>query len=127
MKKCAYCGRDSADEAVNCHECGTEFESPAEPPRPEPTRPEYEIASLSAADQQRDLVTLVTCGTLMAADLVVMRLRAAGIETFLPDERLMQVIGWNLNAYGYVRVQVSPKDYDDARVLLTEPSAELEP
>ena len=66
-------------------------------------------------------MTLVSCGTLMAADLVAMRLRAAGIETFLPDERLMQVIGWNLNAYGYVRVQVSPNDYAAARDLLMEP------
>ena len=26
MKKCSYCGRDNADEALNCKECGTEFE-----------------------------------------------------------------------------------------------------
>jgi len=25
MKKCSYCGRDNTDDAVNCHECGTEF------------------------------------------------------------------------------------------------------
>jgi hypothetical protein len=130
MKKCSYCGRDNTDEAANCHECGTEFERPAEPPppepAPEPARPEYEFAALSAAGQQQDWVTLVTCGTLVAADLVVMRLRAAGIETFLPDERLMQVIGWNLNTYGYVRVQVSPKDYDEARALLAAPKVEDE-
>jgi hypothetical protein len=126
MKKCSYCGRDSEDNTVNCWECGTEFElpvepAPSQPAQPEPNRPEYEFAPLSAADKQQDLVTLVTCGTLVAADMIVMRLRAAGIETFLPDERLMQVIGWNLNTYGYVRVQISPRDYDAARELLAEP------
>jgi putative signal transducing protein len=51
---------------------------------------------------------------------IATRLQAAGIETFLPDESLMQVIGWNLNTYGYVRVQIAPKDYDAAKDLLTE-------
>ena len=63
-------------------------------------------------------MTLVKCGTLVAADMIVTRLRAAGIEAFLPDEFLMQSVGWNLNTFGYVRVQVSPKDYDSAKNLL---------
>jgi hypothetical protein len=25
MKKCSYYGRENADEALNCKECGTEF------------------------------------------------------------------------------------------------------
>jgi ribosomal protein L37AE/L43A len=32
MKLCAYCGRDNVDEALNCRECGTEFEHPAQAP-----------------------------------------------------------------------------------------------
>ena len=59
------------------------------------------------------------CRTLVEADLVVSRLQAAGIQTFLPDEILMQTIAWNVNTYGYVRVQVAPKDYVAARELLT--------
>jgi hypothetical protein len=31
----------------------------------------------------------------------------------------MQVVCWNLNAYGFVRVQVHPEDYDAGRELLT--------
>jgi len=31
MKKCSYCGRDNADEALNCRECGTEFDHPSDP------------------------------------------------------------------------------------------------
>lgn len=57
------------------------------------------------------------CRTLAEADLIVSRLRAAGIEAFLPDECLMQTVAWNFNTYGYVRVQISPKDYDAAREL----------
>jgi len=120
MKQCSYCGRDNADDALFCRECGTELERPSEPPPPEPQRPEYEFMPPSAADRTKDLVTLISCRTLVAADMIASRLRAAGIESFLPDESLMQVIGWNLNTYGYVRVQIAPKDYDAARDLLTE-------
>ena len=120
MKQCSYCGRDNADDALSCHECGTQFERPTEAPPPEPKRPGHEVVPLSAADKEKDLVTLSSCRTLVEADMIATRLQAAGIETFLPDESLMQVIGWNLNTYGYVRVQIAPKDYDAAKDLLTE-------
>jgi hypothetical protein len=38
MKKCSYCGRDNDDDALNCRECGTEFEKPNEPSPPEEPR-----------------------------------------------------------------------------------------
>jgi hypothetical protein len=124
MKKCSYCGAEYSDDAVMCAIDHTPFERHSEhlsepPPLPEPKRSEYEFPPLSLADRQKDLVTLVTCRTLAEADLIVSRLRAARIKTFLPDESLMQVIGWNLNTYGYVRVQIAPKDYDAARELLS--------
>jgi hypothetical protein len=122
VKKCPYCGAEHPDDAVMCVIDHTPFERPTEPtPPPEPTqakRPESAFAPLSEADQRKDLVTLVSCRTLPEADMVVSRLQAAGINAFLPDESLMQVIGWNLNTYGYVRVQIAPKDYDAARNLL---------
>jgi hypothetical protein len=126
MKKCSYCGAEYPDDAVMCAIDHTPFECPSEPSPPpeserldpEPKRSEHDFAPLSAVDRQKDLVTLATCRTLGEADMVVSRLRAEGIETFLPDESLMQVIGWNLNTYGYVRVQIAPKDYDAARDLL---------
>ena len=68
-------------------------------------------------------MTLVRCRTLLAADMVASKLRAAGIEAFLPDECLMQTVAWNVSTYGYVRVQVSPNDYDSARNLLSDPAA----
>src|SRR5690348_3500904 len=32
MKRCSYCGRDNIDNALNCRECGTEFEQINEAP-----------------------------------------------------------------------------------------------
>jgi len=110
LKTCSYCGAEYPDDAVECAIDHTPFERPTL--RPEPNQPEN--------DRQDDLVTVVTCDTLVKADLIVSRLRAAGIETFLPDETLMQVVAWNLNTYGYVRVQVARRDYDAAKALLSE-------
>lgn len=65
-------------------------------------------------------MTLVRCGNLPAADVIIGRLQTAGIKAFVPDESVMQVMGGDLNAFGYVRVQVAPKDYEAARDLLSD-------
>ena len=57
----------------------------------------------------------------MEADLLAARLESADIRTFLPDEFLMQSVGWNLNTFGYVRIQVSPDDYEAAKEFLSAP------
>jgi hypothetical protein len=122
MKRCSYCGVEYPDDAVMCATDHTPLDPaivPPPPPRlPESKRPAYHFSSLSQADQQKAFVTLVTCSTLVAADMIVTRLRAAGIEAFLPDEYVMQNAGWNNVTFGYVRVQVPPKDYDAAKDLL---------
>lgn len=74
-----------------------------------------------------DLVTLVRCRTLAEADLVVSELSSAGIEAFIPDEFLSQAMAWNLNAFGYVRVQVSPKDYQAAKEFLIDSQSDSGP
>lgn len=124
MNRCSYCGAEYSDDVLKCPIDHTPLVEPSvaaapDPPPSEPVRSGQGFASLSAADRQQDLVTLVTCGTLVAADLVVSRLQAAGIQAFIPDECLMQTIGFNLNTFGYVRVQVAPKDYDAATALLS--------
>ncbi len=125
MNKCSYCGAEYSDDVPECPIDHTPlFEpgivpAPNSPPRSGPARPDYEFPPRSPAERQQDLVTLVTCGTLVAADLVVSRLQAAGIQAFIPDECLMQTIGFNLNTFGYVRVQVASRDYDAARDLLS--------
>ena len=105
MKQCAYCGGENENDAVRCSGCGTEefkTEAPAEAPK---------------LDEQEEFVTVFTCQRLTDADIKVGRLEAAGIETFVPDEFLMQTIGFNLNTYGYVRIQVRRKDYASAKEL----------
>jgi hypothetical protein len=125
MNKCSYCGAEYSDDVLECPIDHTPLVEPGvrpaphSPPSSGPARPDYEFTPLSAADRKKDLVTLVRCGTLVAADLVVSRLEAAGIQAFIPDEFLMQAIGFNLNTFGYVRVQVATKDYGAARDLLS--------
>ena len=123
MKKCTYCGRENDDEAVQCSQCAMdEFRSGADgdPPIPsaEATVTELEFVPLDSAQRENDFVTLLRCRTLLEADLIVSRIEGAGIHAFIPDEFLMQSVSWNVNTYGFVRVQVSPKDYQAAKEFL---------
>jgi hypothetical protein len=124
MKRCSYCGRENTEAASYCIECGTALTEPPAAPIPaipeESTDSAYDFSPLPTADHGQAWATLMTCRTLAAADLVVSKLEAAGIAAFLPDEFLLQAIGWNLNTYGYVRVQVAPKDYEAAVALLSD-------
>jgi hypothetical protein len=123
MKKCAYCGRENEDDAVNCSECGTELvqASPTQPTsEPEPARPKYQIRPLSPEEAKLDVVTIVTCQTLFDADMVVSELEAAGITALIPDEFVAEAMAFNLNAVGYVRVQVSPQDYNAAKDVIED-------
>ena len=126
MKTCPYCGAEYPDATPCCTIDETPLSPPpaAPPPVAHPAtisspRTEFEIPPLTEEQMQMDLVTLVRCGTLMSADLIASRLRAAGIESFIPDQSLVQNMGFNLNAVGFVRLQVSPADYDRAREIIS--------
>jgi hypothetical protein len=130
MKHCAYCGKENDDDALNCRECGTEefketllAAKPAESVKPEAefTSTKLEFMTPTSQEMEMDMVNLARCRTLGEADLLVAQLEAAGIPAFIPDQFLMQNIGFNLNTYGYVRIQVSPKDYEAAKEVLSEP------
>ena len=129
MKRCAYCGRENSTDATHCVECGTELGDEIASVRSSGLRPirEFEFRGLTAEESQQDLVTLLRCRTLAEADLIVCRLASSGIQALIPDEYLMQAICWNLNTYGYVRVQIPPRDYQAAVELLTAPRLEGEP
>jgi hypothetical protein len=133
MNICSYCGAEYSDDVLECPIDHTPLveknvvPAPNSPPPAILKQPEYEFAPLSPADRQREIVTLVTCRTLLAADLVVSRLRAAGISTFIPDEFLMQMTGFNFNTFGYVRVQVAPRNYEAARDLLSGIDQDADP
>lgn len=121
MKKCPYCGRQNPDDAVYCSECATQYPAESQPPpaTPEPPRSrEYLFAPLSPADRAKTWVNLLSCETLGEADVLVCQLEAAGIPAFIPDKRLMQNDGMPIS-FGYVRVQVSPYNYDAAKALLS--------
>jgi len=127
MKTCPYCGAKYPDDTIICAIDHTPLTPPpaalktTAPPVPDSSpRPEFELAPLTEDQMQMDLVTLVRCGTLMSADLIVSRLNAAGIEAFIPDQSVVQAMGFNLNAVGYVRVQVSPADYETARAIVSD-------
>ena len=80
----------------------------------------YKIAQLPAGASAQEWVTLVSCGTMLEADFLRTRLESEGLAVFIPDENLMAAAAWALNAYGYIRVQVKPADYDAARAFLCE-------
>jgi hypothetical protein len=122
MRTCSYCGATYGDDVLVCPADQTSLVPPTSQ-APGVITPRgahvgsHQFSPLSPKDRQQALVTLLRCQNLSAADLVVARLRAAGIEAFIPDQTAVQVIGLN---YGldYVRIQVSPDDYDAACALL---------
>src|SRR6185503_16932701 len=99
MKRCGYCGRENDDAAAQCSECGSaDLRAASEPPpvpqesaaeaeQPQATERRLEPARvLSPAEMEQDFVTLIKCGSLPEADVVVSELAGAGIEAIIPDE-----------------------------------------
>ncbi len=127
MKHCAYCGTDNPDDASLCEGCGrADFEETEnEEGRSEeemddlpPLKSKLLFERLDPAEMSNDWVTLVNCPTLMDADIIVSHLEAADIPAFIPDEFAAQATPFSLKG-GYVRVQVSPKDYEAAKEYLS--------
>jgi hypothetical protein len=115
MKACSYCGRENADDAVLCVECGTDQFKTAEP------------AAVPVKDGEREWVTLTKCRNLVDADMLASQLTAAGISVFLPDEFVMQTFSIDSNGFGFARVQVPPKDLEQAREIMSSPTSLMPP
>src|SRR4051812_44686542 len=124
MDVCTYSGRENIGNASSCPQCGkAEFKTITPPqtsgvPISKPKR-ELEFVPLNPNEAESDFVTLLRCRTLLEADLIVSRLESTGIQAFIPDQFLMQTISWNVNTYGFVRVQVPPSVYSAAKELLS--------
>ncbi|NOS72500.1 MAG: hypothetical protein HOP33_21580 [Verrucomicrobia bacterium] len=78
MKKCSYCGRDNADEALNCRECGTEFERPSEAAVSEETE-KAEFLLLGQLSEASDVVKNIASLEVDAVVELLKRLKKEGI------------------------------------------------
>jgi len=101
MKKCSYCGRDNADEALNCHECGTEFE----------TAPNAKLSE-SFADEP---VVICTYGQYESAQIAAASLESKGIHSWITSDDcggMLPIVGSG------VRLLVHANYVDEARKVL---------
>lgn len=107
MKKCLYCGRDNADEALNCYECGTEFEREAK---------EVGTASSQLQEEEKTLIIRLF-SNYDEAGLAVAKLEAHGIKSWVDTD---DCGGWytNLTAAAGVRLRVRAEDTEVAVALL---------
>jgi hypothetical protein len=120
VKYCADCEKENADEATNCSECGSSDLRPLGP-----RFHDSDFDPLKSEELGYEWVNLMRCRNVVEADMVAMTLRAAGIPVFIPDEFAMQAFtGLYALALGHVRVQVPPSKYEEAKQVLTEPTAE---
>jgi hypothetical protein len=109
MKNCSYCGRQNADDAVHCVECGTDLlaviEGPAQSDR-EPVKMRFNLVTISTAFNPAD------------AQLSRSRLEAAGFHAVVAHElSALSMDGYSLAAGG-IRVQVPESEAAEARAFL---------
>jgi hypothetical protein len=97
MKKCSYCGRDNTDEAVNCHECGTEF------------------ATEQEAINYDELVSLGTYGHYESAQIAAALLESNGFDCFMNADDcggMMTIFGSGIKLF------VRPTEIEEAKRIL---------
>src|SRR6266480_3260107 len=97
MKKCEYCGRENEDIALNCGECGTEFDTVALPE-----------GGQAKGEPGVSLVTVATFPNTVDGELFKMHLQGAGIEACAPEE---------FSPLEPVTVRVAAKDVEAAKAL----------
>ena len=74
--------------------------------------------------QGKLMITLTTTSYLHEADLLCMKLEAAGIKTFIPDQSTASIQPLYSGAIGGIRIQIVEQDLAKAREIL---AAKLEP
>lgn len=117
MKPCAYCGRDNADEALNCCECGTAFGSHAAKAAPG-TGAEGDLPP-----EKKSLVLRIFSDRQLA-ELAVAKLKAHGVEAWVETDDCAGMYP-NLTVAEGVRLKVWAEDQAIATAVLdAKPSAE---
>jgi hypothetical protein len=106
MKKCAYCGRDNIDDAVNCRECGVEFIKEAEKPEAACERPPEKKRLVIRIFPDREL-----------GDMAVAKLKAHGVEAWVDADDCAGVYP-NLALAEGVRLKVWEEDKVIATAVL---------
>jgi hypothetical protein len=113
MKKCSYCGRDNADDAANCRECGTEFE-------PEAAKPK--AASVQTPERKTLAIRIFPNHEL--AGIAAAKLKAHGIESFVDCDDCAGMYP-NLTVAEGARLKVWEEDeFIAAAVLEAKPTPE---
>ena len=107
MKKCSYCGRDNADEAVNCHECGTEFEREAK---------DSESADQKIKAEDKPVIIRIFSSH-EAAEQAAAKLEAHGITCWVDADDCGGMYP-NLTTAAGVRLHVRAEDAEVAVALL---------
>jgi len=112
MKKCPYCGRENSDNATICSGCGHE---------------EFQVGTPDSEDNfsNRDWVFLINCPKVPYAELILSKLKVAGIEAFVPGIEQFEKAGpdfdFNVGEDGLVWIYVHLADYPAAKKFLPEP------
>jgi hypothetical protein len=104
MKKCSYCGRENPDEALNCHECGTEFEHDATNSEP-------------VGDNELKAVNIRSYGIHESAQIAAAFLQSQGIHNWISVDDcggMMPMIGG-----GGAKLFVYSKDVEEAENILS--------
>jgi hypothetical protein len=115
MKTCSYCGRDNADQALHCSECGTEFELEV-------------MDSESTSGENHDKVEMLTVRIFPsreAGELAVSKLEAYGIRCWVDADDCGGMYP-NLTAAAGVRLHVLAADAEVANTLLDTQSSPAE-
>lgn len=116
MKWCDYCGRENAEDAIRCHECGcVEWKRAASP-----AGSKAMLSSSASADEPEPAListqgtaTIIRCRTPVEAALVMKKFEAAGIITLVPVEDAVRRTTGALPIQVSTRALAAHKDLHD--------------
>lgn len=75
---------------------------------------------MTSASKSGDLVLLATIYDPVEAEIVVAKLRSAGIDTYVKHEALNVIYGLTVDGAGQQDIMVRAEDLDEARVALEQ-------